>query len=96
MPQEFYFHQCFYYVTFKDLSGPKSGHFKLHQTYVQAEDQHKSNVEIPKLKYPLILLSTINATAFIGAFCGIFELSKKFSQIRIMNLRGCDGQMVSK
>ena len=52
--------------------------------------------DVPKLEYPLILLSAVNASGFIGCFTEIFTVSKRFSKIRVLNLRGCDEKIVSK
>jgi hypothetical protein len=61
------------------------GAFKYHKFYAQAEDfneQVNNRGAIPKLSFPIILFSTINARAFIGCFCEIFELSNRFTYIR--------------
>lgn len=85
----FDFHQCFY---FEDREG--YSRFKLHQKYEMAQDYKEG--EVPKLNYPLILLSAINGNGFIGCFCEVFKVSKRFSKIRVLNLRGCDERIVSK
>lgn len=76
------------------MQDSNKGQFKLHQRYVQCADFIDNNV--PQLPIPPILLSTVNANAFIGCFCEVFQLSQKFSKIRVLNLRGCDNQTVSK
>jgi len=92
--QCFDFHSCFYYAEFKDLDGDQSnGRFMLHDFFIQAKDF--SN-DVPVLKYPLILLHTINASIFLNCFCEVFQLSQRFSKIQHLNLRGCDSQTVSK
>ena len=42
-------------------------------------DQDEQDPKTPLIEVPLIMLSTINAIGFVGAFCEIFEMSQKFS-----------------
>ena len=65
------FHQGFHYGFQKELNGGSRGNFKLRERYARAEDWMPGD-SIPKLQFPLILLSTINASGFIGCFCEIF------------------------
>lgn len=50
----------------------------------------------PRLEHPLVLLTAICANSFVNCFCEIFSLSRKFTKIRVLNLRGLDSKIVSK
>lgn len=72
------------------------GLFKLHQSYIQSEDFVANSEQEPRLMHPLVILTAINANSFVNCFCEIFALSRKFTKIRVLNLRGLDSKIVSK
>lgn len=90
----FDFHSCFNYAKYKELQKESRGQFQLHQKYAQADD-NQSGDQPPVLAFPLALLTTVRADAFIGCFCEIFQHSKRFAGIQRLSLRGCD-ELVSK
>ena len=78
----FDFHQCFHYAYYgmKEIDGSDKARFKLHQIYEMGQDYDKEDgVQVPKIQFAFILLSTICANAFIGCFTEIFCLSARFS-----------------
>lgn len=90
----FDFHSCFYYDA-------ESKEFRIHRQYLQQDDfklvtnppppfkGFKVNLSHNNLKQrPLILFSAIEATNFALCVTEVFSLSKRFSQIKILNLRG--------
>lgn len=91
----FDFHNCFHHAKYMELEQESRGQFEPHQEYAQAED-FQSGDKPPVLEFPLILLTTIKADAFVGCFCEIFQHSQKFANIQRLDLRGCDEQTVSR